>query len=37
MVEIKYYLTDSVVMGWIGYKYMAFETVGAYLEYVRGV
>jgi len=31
----KGYFTASGYMGWIGNRYMLFETESAYLEYVR--
>ena len=33
----KGYYTESNYMGWIGDRYMKFETEDAYLEYVRGL
>lgn len=34
-MEEKGYVLGTVYMGWVGDRYMEFETEGAYLEYVR--
>ena len=34
-MEEKGYYTASVYWGWVGYKYMPFESESAYLEYIR--